>query len=303
MYGRSLVTAGTKTCGSYRSGYRRLGEVAASASMLGFDRLDGDLKAGVVRLEMKNPKANALGLKLISELEDAVEAVSREGSVRSVVLTSGVPGVFCAGADLKERAVMTKAEAELFVVRLRSLMSKVASIPAPTIAVAEAGAAFGGGLELMLACDVRVVGAKATMGLTETSLGIIPGAGGTQRLPRLIGEYFLLFVFCASKAKELIFTARRVDAVRALELGMVNAVFDAGEAEKGALAMAGDMASRGPLALRAAKLAIDGGSALGDVEQGMAIERRLYARILGTKDRDEGLAAFQERRPPDFTGE
>ncbi|CBJ25863.1 enoyl-CoA hydratase [Ectocarpus siliculosus] len=260
--------------------------------MLGFDRLDGDLK-GVVRLEMKNPKANALGLKLISELEDAVEAVSRDGSVRSVVLSSGVPGVFCAGADLKERAVMTKPEAELFVVRLRSLMSKVASIPAPTIAVAE-GAAFGGGLELMLACDVRVVGAKATMGLTETSLGIIPGAGGTQRLPRLIG---------ASKAKELIFTARRVDAVRALELGMVNAVFDAGQAEKGALAMAGDMARRGPLAVRAAKLAIDEGLAMEDVEQGMAIERRLYARVLGTKDRDEGLAAFQERRPPEFTGE
>ncbi|CAM9743201.1 unnamed protein product, partial [Ectocarpus fasciculatus] len=217
--------------------------------MLDFDRLDGDLK-GVVRLEMKNPKANALGLKLISELEEAVEAVSRDGSVRSVVLTSGVPGVFCAGADLKERAVMTKTEAEVFVVRLRSLMSKVASIPAPTIAVAEAGAAFGGGLELMLACDVRVVGAKATMGLTETSLGIIPGAGGTQRLPRLIGT---------SKAKELIFTAGRVDAARALELGMVNAVFDAGQAEKGALSMAGDMARRGPLAVRAAKLAIDEG--------------------------------------------
>eukprot|EP00904_Undaria_pinnatifida_P006740 jgi/Undpi1/3196/HiC_scaffold_15.g06570.m1 len=241
---------------------------------------------------MTNPKANALGFKLVSELETAVQELSQDESVRAVVVSSGVPGVFCAGADLKERTSMSQTETELFVERLRALMTKIAAVPVPTIAAVE-GAAYGGGLELMLACDLRVVGEKATMGLTETSLGIIPGAGGTQRLPRLIG---------ASKAKELIFTARRLDAARALELGMVNVMVGAGQAHDEALSIAGDIAKRGPLAIRAAKLAINQGLLHADSEEGMAIERAMYARVLETQDRNEGLEAFKERRTPVFTG-
>eukprot|EP00752_Nemacystus_decipiens_P008643 g7717.t1 len=241
---------------------------------------------------MESPKANALGFRMVSELEDQLDILRHDESIRAMVLTSALPGVFCAGADLKERATLSKRDAELFVVRLRSLMSKMASIPFPTIAAVE-GAAFGGGLELMLACDLRVVGADAVMGLTETSLGIIPGAGGTQRLPRLIG---------ASKAKELIFTARRLGATEAHELGMANKLVAAGGAEMEALSMAGEIASRAPLAVQAAKAAIDQGLSMADAERGMAIERKMYARVLDTQDRDEGLAAFKERRPPAFTG-
>ncbi|CAM9799445.1 unnamed protein product [Pylaiella littoralis] len=292
MYHRLLRNT---TSGISRSGLRCLCGISSGSSaetrVLDITRLDGDLN-GVVKLEMNSPKANALGFRLLSELEDAVGEISADESIRAVVLSSAVPGVFCAGADLKERATMSHEETELFVSRLRSLMSQVASIPAPTIAAVE-GAAFGGGLELILACDLRVVGELAMMALTETSLGIIPGAGGTQRLPRLIG---------ASKAKELIFTARRLGAARALELGMVNTVVGAGQAEKEALSTAGEIATRGPLAVRAAKLAINEGLSLADAERGMGVERRMYARVLGTQDRDEGLAAFKDRRPPVFTG-
>lgn len=254
-------------------------------------RCEGDFK-GVVSLELRNPKVNALGANLVSELEEAVSEVSNDTTVRAVVVSSGVSGVFCAGADLKERAGMSQGEAELCVNRLRMLMNAVAAIPAPTIAAVE-GAAYGGGLELMLACDLRVVGEDATMGLTETSLGIIPGAGGTQRLPRLIGT---------EAAKELIFTARRVSAQQALELGMVGKVVATGRAESEALLLAGRIAERGPVAVRSAKEAIDTGMEM-DIGEAMTIERSMYARVLSTRDRSEGLLAFKEKRAPIFTGQ
>ena len=162
----------------------------------------------------------------------------------------------------------------------------------PVLAAIE-GAAFGGGLELALAADLRVAGAEARMGLVETSLAIIPGAGGTQRLPRLIGR---------SRAKELIFTARRLDAAEAERLGLVDRVVPAGTALDAALALAREILPNGPVAVRMAKLAVNRGVEL-DRESGMAFEQACYAQVIPTKDRLEGLAAFREKRKPHYTGE
>jgi methylglutaconyl-CoA hydratase len=164
-------------------------------------------------------------------------------------------------------------------------------LPMPVLAALE-GAALGGGLELALACDLRVAGGAAKLGLPETSLAIIPGAGGTQRLPRLIGR---------ARAKELIFTARRFGAEEALALGVVDRAVTAGQALAAALDLARQILPNGPVALRAAKAAIDGGLDQ-DRAGGLLIEEACYARVLPTEDRLEGLAAFREKRPPVYRG-
>ena len=178
-----------------------------------------------------------------------------------------------------------------FVKNIRGLMDDVEAMPQPTIAVIN-GFAFGGGTELALACDLRVVADHVSMGLTEVTLAIIPGAGGTQRLPRLIGK---------SRAKDLILTGRRVNAAEALEIGLANRVAPAADLRAKALEVAGAIAANGPIAVRAAKDAIDQG-----VEQPMAQalehEARCYERVLGTTDRLEALAAFAEKRKPSFQG-
>jgi methylglutaconyl-CoA hydratase len=259
---------------------------------LRFERLLGD-DEGIVLLGLDRPAAkNALGRQLLGELESALGELHQDGRVRVVLLHSLVPGVFCAGADLKERAAMSAEEAEAFVDRLRSTFTALERLPMPTLAVVE-DAALGGGLELALACDLRVAGESAVLGLPETGLAIIPGAGGTQRLPRLIGR---------SKAKELIFTGRKIGAAEARGLGLADQVASRGDALQAALGLAREILPKGPVALRAAKAAIDGGLDL-DREAGLALEARCYARVLPTRDRLEGLAAFREKRKPVYRGE
>ena len=256
------------------------------------ERLSGK-DEGIVLLGLDRPEAkNALGRQLMDEFRQALAALRFDPSVRVVVLHSLVPGVFCAGADLKERATMAPPEVAAFVHGLRSGFTELEDLPMPVIAVLE-GAAFGGGLELALAADLRVAGAEAKVGLVETALAIIPGAGGTQRLPRLIG---------ASRAKELIFTARRIDAAEAGRLGLVDRVVPAGKALDGALALAREILPNGPVALRMAKLAVNRGLEL-DRDSGLAFEQACYAQVIPTKDRLEGLAAFKEKRRPQYKGE
>ncbi|HEX9082362.1 MAG TPA: enoyl-CoA hydratase-related protein [Holophagaceae bacterium] len=256
------------------------------------ERLMGD-DLGIVLLGLDRPEAkNALGRSLMEAFRAALAELRFDPSVRVVVLHSLVPGVFCAGADLKERAAMTPPEVAAFVHGLRSGFTELEDLPMPVLAAIE-GAAFGGGLELALAADLRVAGAEARMGLVETSLAIIPGAGGTQRLPRLIGR---------SRAKELIFTARRLDAAEAERLGLVDRVVPAGTALDAALALAREILPNGPVAVRMAKLAVNRGVEL-DRESGMAFEQACYAQVIPTKDRLEGLAAFREKRKPHYTGE
>jgi methylglutaconyl-CoA hydratase len=259
---------------------------------LRIERLQGE-DQGLVLMGLDRPASkNALGRELLGELETALGELGRDPRVRVVVLHSLVPGVFCAGADLKERATMSAEEAEAFVHRLRAAFTALERLPMPTVAVLE-DPALGGGLELALACDLRVAGESAVLGLPETGLAIIPGAGGTQRLPRLVGR---------SKAKELIFTGRKVGAAEARSLGLVDQVASRGEALQAALGLVREMLAKGPVALRAAKEAIDGGLDL-DREAGLALEARCYARVIPTQDRLEGLAAFREKRKPVYRGQ
>ncbi|XP_054612464.1 methylglutaconyl-CoA hydratase, mitochondrial [Dunckerocampus dactyliophorus] len=258
--------------------------------------LDGQ-DYGIVVVGINRPKAkNAISRNLVKMMSEAVENIKKNNKVRSVILCSLVPGIFCAGADLKERAKMHQSEVGPFVAKARALITGLGNLPMPTIAAID-GAALGGGLEMALACDIRVASDAAKMGLVETKLAIIPGAGGTQRLPRVIG---------VSLAKELIYTARVVDGTEACRLGLVshsveqNKVGDA--AYLRALALAREINPQGPIAVRMAKLAINQGIEV-DLSTGLAIEEACYAQVIPTKDRLEGLAAFKEKRSPNYKGE
>ncbi|MBP1771712.1 MAG: hypothetical protein H6P99_875 [Holophagaceae bacterium] len=255
------------------------------------ERLTGD-DAGIILLGLDRPAAkNALGRQLMAEFRQAMAGLRSDAEARVVVVHSLVSGVFCAGADLKERAGMSPAEAAAFVDGLRGAFTELEDLPLPVIAAIE-GAAFGGGLELALCADLRVAGAEARLGLVETALAIIPGAGGTQRLPRLIG---------ASRAKELIFTARRLQAEEAGRLGVLDRVVPAGQALQSALALAREILPNGPVAIRMAKLAVNGGLSM-DLAAGLSFEKACYGQVIPTADRLEGLAAFREKRPPKYRG-
>lgn len=187
---------------------------------------------------------------------------------------------------------MPVSEVAPFVDRLRATFSAMENLPMPTIAAID-GFALGGGLELALACDLRVASVDSKLGLVETKLAIIPGAGGTQRLPRLIG---------VPKAKELVYSARMIDGNAALAIGLTNAVSETGKAYDKALELAREIRPRGPVALRMAKLAISRGVEV-DKATGFVIEEAAYAQVIPTKDRLEALAAFKEKREPVFKGE
>ncbi|XP_034508730.1 enoyl-CoA hydratase domain-containing protein 2, mitochondrial isoform X4 [Ailuropoda melanoleuca] len=250
---------------------------------------------GITEILMNRPSArNALGNVLVSELLEALAQLREDQQVRVLLFRSGVKGVFCAGADLKEREQMSEAEVEIFVQRLRGLMNEIA-FPAPTIAAMD-GFALGGGLELALACDLRVAASSAVMGLIETTRGLLPGAGGTQRLPRCLG---------VALAKELIFTGRRLSGAQAHALGLVNHAVSQNEEGNAAYHRARELAQeilpQAPIAVRLGKVAIDRGMEV-DIASGMAIEGLCYAQNIPTQDRLEGMAAFREKRPPRFVG-
>ncbi|XP_011368770.1 enoyl-CoA hydratase domain-containing protein 2, mitochondrial isoform X1 [Pteropus medius] len=252
---------------------------------------------GITEIIMNRPHArNALGKVLVSELLEAVAQLREDRQVRVLLFRSGVKGVFCAGADLKEREQMNEVEVGVFVQRLRGLMDEIAAFPVPTIAAVD-GFALGGGLELALACDLRVAAASsAVMGLIETTRGLLPGAGGTQRLPRCLG---------VALAKELIFTGRRLSGEQAQALRLVNHAVAQNEEGNAAYHRARELAQeilpQAPTAVRLSKVAIDRGMEV-DIASGMAIEGICYAQNIPTRDRLEGMAAFKEKRPPRFVG-
>lgn len=232
-------------------------------------------------------RRNALSRAMVKELGEHVARVSRDRSVRAVVLTGAGTKAFCAGADLKERAGMTPDEVTAFLQAMRTTFRALELSDCVFIAFVN-GAAFGGGTELSLCCDLRVIAAEAELGLTEVKLGIIPGAGGTQRLPRLVGK---------GVAKELILTGRRVSATEAVALGLVSRVGTLEDAR----ALARTVCENAPIAVAAAKHAIDEGAHL-DLDTALALEQQQYALTLGTEDRLEGLKAFAEKRPPVYKG-
>ncbi len=247
---------------------------------------------GIVTLRIERPEVmNCLSFPTLRRFRSLLEELRTDLSVRCVLITGAGERAFCAGADLKERRTMPAERVPLFVKNIRGLMDDVEALPQPTIAVVR-GFAFGGGSELMLACDLRVAADGATVGLTETTLAIIPGAGGTQRLPRLIGK---------SRAKDLILTGRKVEAREALQFGLLNRICPADELDEVSMGVAQQIAGNGPVAVRAAKEAIDRG-ADGPLAAGLEIEASCYAKVLPTQDRLEALAAFAEKRKPAFQG-
>ena len=256
-----------------------------------FLTLDEPLES-VMRITVERPPVNALSRALVSELAEAAELPQARNDLRAVILAARGKA-FCAGADLVERREMSDPEVVDAVAGIGRMVRKVAQIPVPTIA-AIGGVALGGGLELALGCDLRVAAASASLGLPECSLAIIPGAGGTQRLTRLIGP---------ARAKRWIFTARVAPAEQALDDGIVDRVAGDEALEETVLELARSMVRCGPLALRAAKRAIDTGLEAPDLESGLAEEARAYSTTIPTRDRSEALRAFAEKRAPRFTGE
>uniref|UniRef100_A0ACD5Z3J0 Uncharacterized protein n=1 Tax=Avena sativa TaxID=4498 RepID=A0ACD5Z3J0_AVESA len=248
--------------------------------------------SGIVELRLERPETrNAIGKEMLKGLRSAMGKVEADPMANVLLVASSVPKAFCAGADLKERKLMGPCEVREFVNSLRATFSSFETLPIPTIAVIE-GAAFGGGLELALSCDLRICGESATFSLPETGLAIIPGAGGTQRLPRIVGR---------SRAKELIFTGRRFDATEAATMGVVNYCVPSGEAYQKALELAREINQKGPLAIRMAKKAINEGMEV-DLSSALTVEEECYEQVLHTQDRLEGLAAFAEKRKPLYTG-
>jgi len=246
----------------------------------------------IAHITLNRPKAaNAMGRHMVQDMQDCLSQLHYD-TTRVVLLHSTSPTVFSAGADLKERKTMSMEEAEGFVTSLRDTFQQVASLPMPVVAAIE-GVAVGGGLELALAADLRVASSSATLGLPETSLAIIPGAGGTQRLSRILG---------LARAKEWIWTAKRVTGQEAFDAGLVNRVVEPGRALEEAIQLATEIARNGPVAIRASKMAMDRGILADSMEEALQIERECYARVLPTKDRLEGLQAFQEGRKPEYQG-
>jgi len=237
-------------------------------------------------------RRNAISMAMLAELQGHLDRARRDRALRCVVLTGAGDKAFCAGADLKERAGMSDDDVHRFHDGLRRALRAIEEAPQPFVAALN-GAALGGGLELALACDLRIAADTAQLGLPEVSLGIIPGGGGTQRLPRLVG---------VARAKDLVLTARRVGAGEALAMGLVTAIAPAQRLLADAVALAAQVARNAPVSLRQAKRAIDGGLHL-PLDEALALEHRMYQDCLGTKDRQEALRAFAEKRPPRFEGE
>ncbi|MFE1773495.1 enoyl-CoA hydratase/isomerase family protein [Streptomyces sp. NPDC059008] len=247
----------------------------------------------VAELVMDRPKAmNAVSTAMADGLSQACAELAADRSVRAVVLTSTYERAFCVGADLKERNSFTDADLMRQRPHTRAAYTGVLELPVPTIAAVH-GFALGGGFELALACDLIVADGSAVVGLPEVSVGVIPGGGGTQLLPRRVG---------AARAAELIFTARRVPAAEAAELGLVDQLVADGQDRAEALALAATIARNSPVGLRAAKRALRLGHGL-DLRTGLDLEDGAWRSVAFSGDRAEGVAAFNEKRDPQWPGE
>lgn len=249
---------------------------------------------GVAIITIDNGPMNVLSQEVVRQLDEVCDAVAADPAVIVAVVTGAGERAFMAGADIKEfPAAMQLTEEEMTAGTLKthSTLNKLDFLAKPTIAAVN-GLAFGGGCELALLCDIRIAEEQAMFGLPEIKLGLFPGGGGTQRLPRLIGE---------AKAKELMFTGEPITAEQALEIGLVNQVVPKGESLNAAKKLAQTIAQRSLPALKLIKEAVDKGTAV-SLEEGIRLEARLFGKVFQTEDIREGVAAFLEKRPPVFLG-
>lgn len=244
----------------------------------------------VVTLQ-RSEAANALSKALLQELDDVIQKINHDPKIYCTIITGAGDKVFCAGADLKERKGMSEEQVINAVQFIGETITAIAQMPMPVIAALN-GSAYGGGLELAMACDLRIAAEHIKVGLTETSLAIIPGAGGTQRLTRLIG---------IGQAKRLIFTGKPIIAEEASTLGLVEQVVEKDHLLDEAFKLAKVIAGNGPIAIRQAKVAVDKGIQT-DIVTGLAIEHLCYKETIPTTDRIEGLTAFKEKRKPEYQG-
>ncbi|MDP4164706.1 MAG: enoyl-CoA hydratase-related protein [Bacillota bacterium] len=258
---------------------------------MGFIRTEYKNRTAIITLD--RPEAlNCFNYEVLVELGDMVETIRTDSAVRVVIFTGAGEKAFSAGADLKERRGLSDSQVRRNVNKIKDVFNAIADLPQPTIAAVN-GYAFGGGFELMLACDFKIAAEHAMLGLTEVSWGIIPGAGGTQRLTRLIGEM---------KAKELILTARKITAHEAFHCGILTKVVSRHSLIPACIALSDEIIKNAPLAVTQAKYAIQNGSNV-DLQSGLEIETKAYELTIPSRDRLEALIAFSEKRKPVFLGE
>jgi len=249
-------------------------------------------KGNLAFVTLNRPGAmNAFNYDMLVELGQITESIRINPDIRVIIFTGSGDRAFSVGADLKERKTLTDLQVKRNLYKIGEVFSAIENLPQPTIAMMN-GFAFGGGMELALACDFRIAADTALMGLTETGLAIIPGAGGTQRLPRLIGE---------AKALELILTARRMSAAEAYSYGVLTKISTPENLVQETADYADSILANGPIALQQAKFAIKHGMNV-DLQTGLAIERKAYELTIPTEDRIEALNAFSEKRKPVFKG-
>ena len=272
-----------------------LDTAAGAAGLVRVERADGDdvVPAGVVaHVVLDRPEAlNAISTELARQLGDVFIGLAADDDLRAVVLSSSSPRAFCVGADLKERNGYSDEQLRAQRVVYRRMAAALLAVPVPVVA-AVAGYALGGGLELALLSDLVVADETAVVGLPEVSVGVIPGLGGTQLLPRRIGT---------ARAAELIYTARRLDAAEAAALGVVDRVVPAGEAVASASGIAAAIARNSPVGVRNAKRAIRLGTGT-DLASALEIEDGAWRATAFSADRAEGVRAFAEKRPPRWPG-
>ena len=248
-------------------------------------------KEHVCILTINRPDAlNALNSTTLTELTEAIDDLERDMSIRVVILT-GAGRAFVAGADIKEMTEMTPVEAKEFSAKGHDLLQKIEKSRLPFLAAVN-GHALGGGCELMMACDFAIAAHQAKIGQPEINLGVIPGFGGTQRLPRLVGP---------ARAKELLYTGKIIDAVEAQTLGLVNRVTEGSQLLEETLKIAFVIASKSPLTISWLKQTVNEGMMI-DLETACSLEKTIFSLCFSTHDQKEGMKAFLEKRPPVFTG-
>jgi enoyl-CoA hydratase len=239
-------------------------------------------------VKINRPPVNALNSEVVTEIHQMIDELEKDEQVKVIILT-GEGKAFVAGADISEMVDFDNAGGAEFSKKGQAAFDKIENTPKPVIAAIN-GFALGGGCEIAMACDIRIAVEGAKLGQPEVNLGVIPGFAGTQRLPRLVGK---------GKAKELIFTGNMISAEEAEQIGLVNQVLTADELMNTAKEMAKTIASKGPAAVRAAKLAINEGVNY-ELSKGLEIENQAFAKLFETEDQKEGMKAFLEKRKPEW---
>ncbi len=257
-----------------------------------FQNLLFEVQDGVGIISLNRPKAlNALNSTLLNEMGALLDDIAKNEQIKVVVITGAGEKAFAAGADIAEMQSLSAMDGRAFSANGMKHISKLETIPQPTIAAVN-GFALGGGCEVVMACDIRIASTKAKFGQPEVNLGVTPGFGGTQRLPRLVGPAI---------AKELLFTGDVIGAERAYQIGLVNQVVEPEELMNKALEMAKKIAAKGQLAVKMCKQGVNEGMNM-DLSRGLQYETELFGLSFSTEDQKEGMAAFLEKRQAEFKG-